>query len=831
MKEFFLAAIIFVAASLVCAEQVSDTTSPENASQESVEPHHHPAAVMEGDADSFSTGKDVIPNFSAHPTIVSKQSGNWFVASTWQEERIPGAGDVVKVGQGHAVTYNGVSDAALAALGIKGTLTFDTTINSRIKVGTILVYREGRLNVGTLSNPIAENVQVEIVIANRSLATFGPDIATGAYDPLQYGTGLISFGEVNMHGKEMSPTWIKLAQEPRAGQNTLVLESSPAGWSVGDKLVLPDTRQTPIVRKWQIEAVTPIDLQLEELVIADISGNTITLTQPMAYDHLGGRDTDGNMIGMPHIGNLTRNIVVRSENPDGVRGHGMFTERSKVDIRYVSFVDMGRTTAAPLDNTVIIDSVVAHIGTNQIGRYPIHMHHHMGPVNATNDGYQFVLIGNSIDNGAKWGIAVHNSHFGLVDGNVVYDVEGAGIITEEGNERENVFSNNFIVKVGTIIKSLYEPRYGGVAEIGRPHGFSDFGYEGSALWLTGNDDHVTGNVAANAAFAGVMYNARSRGFVNNQPLVPNFRGADINDLTQWTSYKNTFAPEIKVSRNNEVYASGVGIWVGFAGVVGKLSDYLLWNIKQTGLYSQRNISAAYENITIISDQTVSNKNYIGTINIGIDLHNRRYQAGHVVLRNIKVEGFNLGIDLPAFLQPIEPQLGMIPPRITIVDDAYLRNYVNVREHSPMVGSKYTLLKDVEFEQNMGPKNKLLSLTSVAIATNIVPPFSLSTVTELSKTYIYNYNKQPGNDFQLFFKEQSPDYVMVAREYPAGNLLANQNCPTVGLSNQQCWDQFGVATLNDVAPCEDASRIEIDGYTCPIGDAATLEEILSKIPEI
>ncbi|PTN11872.1 G8 domain-containing protein [Nitrosomonas aestuarii] len=831
MKEFLLAMIIFVAASLVFAEEAPDATSKETAPLESVEPHHHPAAVMEGDLDSVVTGKDVIPNFAAHPTIVSKQSGNWFDVSTWQQARVPHADDVVRIEQGHAVNYNGISDAALASLGIKGTLTFDTAMSSRIKVGTILVYREGRMNVGTLASPIAGNVKVEIIIANRSLATWGPDRATGAYDPLQYGTGLISFGEVNMHGKEMSPTWIRLAQEPRAGQNTLVLASSPTGWSVGDKLVLPDTRQTPLVKKWQIEPVTPIELQLEEMIIADISGNTIRLTRPLVYDHLGGRDTDGNLIGMPHIGNLSRNIVVRSENSGGVRGHSMFTERSKVDIRYVSFVDMGRTTAKPLDNTVITDNVVAHIGTNQIGRYPIHMHHHMGPVNTSNDGYQFVLVGNAIDNGAKWGIAVHNSHFGLVDGNVVYDVEGAGIITEEGNERENVFSNNFVVKVGTIIKSLYEPRYGGVAEIGRHHGFSDFGYEGSALWFTGNDDYVTGNVAANAAYAGVMYNARSKGFVNNQPLVPNFRGADIDDLTQWTSYKKTFAPEIRMSRNNEVYASGVGIWVGFAGVVGQLSDYLLWNIKQTGLYSQRNISAAYDNITIIGNQAVSNKNYIGTINIGIDLHNPRYQAGHVVLRNIRVEGFNLGIDLPAFLLPVEPQFGLAPPRITIVDDAFLRNYVNVREHSPLVGSKYTLLKDVEFEQNMGPQNKFLSLKPAAIATRIVPPFSLSTVTELSRTYVYNYDKQSGNDFQLFFKEQSPGHVMVAREYPAGNLLANQNCPTVGLTNQQCWDQFGVANLKDVAPCKDTSRIEIDGFTCPISDAATLEELLSLIPEI
>ncbi|WP_139218611.1 hypothetical protein [Nitrosomonas aestuarii] len=47
----------------------------------------------------------------ARPTIVSKQSGSWFDAATWQQNRIPGAEDVVKVERGHAVHYNGMSDA------------------------------------------------------------------------------------------------------------------------------------------------------------------------------------------------------------------------------------------------------------------------------------------------------------------------------------------------------------------------------------------------------------------------------------------------------------------------------------------------------------------------------------------------------------------------------------------------------------------------------------------------------------------------------------------------------------------------------------------------
>jgi len=114
-----------------------------------------------------------------------------------------------------------------------------------------------------------------------------------------------------------------------------------------------------------------------------------------------------------------------------------------VDIRYALFKDMSRTTKAPLDNTTR-DSTgkVTHIGTNQIGRYSLHMHHLYGPANPTNTGYQFQLIGNAIDSGKKWGIVVHDTSFGLIQDNVVYKVQGGGIVTEDGSETGNVFAHN-----------------------------------------------------------------------------------------------------------------------------------------------------------------------------------------------------------------------------------------------------------------------------------------------------------------------------------------------------------------------------------------------------
>ena len=155
-----------------------------------------------------------------------------------------------------------------------------------------------------------------------------------------------------MHGAIKSPTFTRLTTEPMAGQNTLNLSEVPAGWAVGDKVLIPDTRQLKHAelqanfgQAWNAQA------QWEERTISAISGSQVTLSQALTYNHKGGRASDGTLDFLPHVGNLSRTVVVRSENPAGTRGHGLFSQRADVDIRYVAWRNMGRTTTQPLDST------------------------------------------------------------------------------------------------------------------------------------------------------------------------------------------------------------------------------------------------------------------------------------------------------------------------------------------------------------------------------------------------------------------------------------------------------------------------------------------------
>src|SRR5258708_21243178 len=91
---------------------------------------------------------------------------------------------------------------------------------------------------------------------------------------------------------------------------------------------------------------------------------------------------------------------------------------------------------------------------NQKGLFPIHFQHLVGPTSPQSNGRQFTLMGTVVDFGAentsqrrKWGITVHGSHYGLVDGNIVYRAAGAAFAAEDATETGNKWYRNFALAV------------------------------------------------------------------------------------------------------------------------------------------------------------------------------------------------------------------------------------------------------------------------------------------------------------------------------------------------------------------------------------------------
>src|SRR5262249_38724626 len=258
---------------------------------------------------------------------------------------------------------------------IDGVLRFATDRNTKIKVANLMVTDDGTLEIGTPDHPVASNVSAEIVIADQAIDR--------TVDPGQIGTGLEGLGKITMHGAIKSTTFARLTREPAAGDTTLTFDQPLNGWNAGDHIVIPDTRQLR-----SNERGANYEPQDEEVRISRITGNQVELTTPLQYAHKGARNAAGTLELLPHAGNVTRNIVIRSENPEGTRGHMIFVSRATVDIRYVEVRDMGRTRMGVLDNSDFDASgKLTRFGANQIGRYAIHFHHDFGPKVAPANGY------------------------------------------------------------------------------------------------------------------------------------------------------------------------------------------------------------------------------------------------------------------------------------------------------------------------------------------------------------------------------------------------------------------------------------------------------------
>src|SRR5205085_2753283 len=146
-------------------------------------------------------------------------------------------------------------------------LVFRTDVNTRLTVTNLLVLEGGELQVGSAANPVAANVKAEISFSDLAINT--------AADPEQYGNGLIALGKVTMCGAAKNQTFVTLASEPHAGATSLTLSQPVSGWQVGDKLLLPDTRQLFSNTRPDTGTYTP---QYETVTLAGISADGLTLT-------------------------------------------------------------------------------------------------------------------------------------------------------------------------------------------------------------------------------------------------------------------------------------------------------------------------------------------------------------------------------------------------------------------------------------------------------------------------------------------------------------------------------------------------------------------------
>lgn len=369
---------------------------------------------------------------AAEPALVrSAGSGVWSDPKSWEGGKVPGAGDRVQIKGGHTLVYDLDSEAAIRSIHVAGTLEFARDRNTRLDVGLIKVQpgddasengfdcdahgvelapgaEKPALLVGLPSEPIPAGKTALIRLVHVE-----------GLDPETCPAIISCGGRMEFHGAPLKRTWVKIGREAFRNEPIVLLKRQEIeGWKVGDHLILSGTdrqvgyKQTrtvsvaerPSTEERNIKAIRPYvehDLAL------------VTLDRPLDHDHRAQGDYRSD------VANLTRNVIVESANPDGVRGHTMYHKNSEGSISYAEFRHLGKEGA--------------------LGKYSLHFHLAGESMRGGS------VIGASIwDSKNRW-ITIHGTSYLVVRDCVGYKSVGHGFFLEDGSETRNILDGNLAV--------------------------------------------------------------------------------------------------------------------------------------------------------------------------------------------------------------------------------------------------------------------------------------------------------------------------------------------------------------------------------------------------
>jgi hypothetical protein len=226
-------------------------------------------------------------------------------------------------------------------------------------------------------------------------------------------------GRMDFHGAPLQRTWVKLG---RTNENGYDFETHLAGvvtdWKKGDRILLTGTRRAFPGKLYREGRRADQPPQSEALTLESTrqeQGHTVLLWHewPPENRHEGGPEFAGE------AANLSRNVVIESADPKGVRGHTMYHRHSSGSISYAEFRDLGKEGV--------------------LGRYPIHFHQCGDTMRGSS------VIGASIWNSKNRCLTIHGTDYLVVRDCVGFNSVGHAFFLEDGTETRNVLDRNLSV--------------------------------------------------------------------------------------------------------------------------------------------------------------------------------------------------------------------------------------------------------------------------------------------------------------------------------------------------------------------------------------------------
>lgn len=697
-------------------------------------------------------------NLVTHTAI---KNGDWFSSDTWGAQGIPGEGAIVYIPKNITVNYQGASENHIFAIRVDGNfnctqtnasettkIVFDTffaTKDSYVKFlannpndGKIVVeikpfdiegYRKGN-NIWSvdIKNHYKDNNVVTIktrtgkgddrynTIEQANNGNFRIEESAGTtindgvgvlgrynWDPTQLSLGMVTMGQLEIIGQEKL-NMVQLSKDALSGNTTIEVKDIPTNWQTNDDLIITSGGNVSASNNG------------EDLVkIQHINGNSITLQSSLNKNHEGNLD-DGLHC---YVGNLTRNIVFTSPSTSVVtqRGHVMAMHNdTNVQIKNAQFKQLGRTDKSKLLDDFIWNkwlepkvfvSKVSPLGqeiaemraipknelTNSRGRYSIHLH----KLGTAFGAKMAQVTGNVVWDNPGWGITHHDSHANVSE-NVVYDVTGAGIVSETGSET-GTWDNNLVVdiKEGHTIDPYTASLH-----------HDDYLFSGQGLAMKGRAVLCRNNVIANAK--------RGVGVINMNNSINNLDRLDAKALA--TSRVGHEVDNFPLSVNG-YSKEGDGVIPSEASLIMENTIVINSNI---GLRSiERDMGLNHESRSVFDGFKVWGANTGFLIN---------YQADYS-FKDIYISGRNnnaLGIDM------------------------WKHSHNQTFENIKLENLKYGVqVSKVVLSSSPGPKTRNNGFTPwlfVNLTTNNVDQFYQLTKDEVSENYAFNYTEHTDNTIHL-----------------------------------------------------------------------------------
>ena len=431
--------------------------------------------------------------------VKSIHSGVWSDAATWDTGRVPRQGERVLVSAGTRVGYDVESDAVIRLLQVAGELVFARDHNTTLNVGLLKVQNselcsengfrcdlhavtgDGEpsaapagampgLEVGTRAQPIPAEFTARIRL--HYLDGMNKDDAPAIS---------ACSARMDFHGAPLSRTWMKLGAEAKHGDAAVVLAEPVTGWRVGDEVIVTGSIHGEHLRTFRPGAKNAAEPETEERRIVKIDGTTLTLDRPLVNEHFGTGEFRSE------VANLSRNVIVESADPNGVRGHTLYHQFSSGGISYARFAHLGKEGV--------------------LGRYPIHFH----LVEDTMRG-SGVLGAAIVDSGNRW-ITIHGAQYLVIRDCVGFRSVGHGFFMEDGSEALNLLDRNLGVQ----------------AYRAKPLPNQALGFDpndGAAFWWANGRNTLTRNVSCENDEYGFRYDSQKSSGFSAQLAVRNPGGGE-----------------------------------------------------------------------------------------------------------------------------------------------------------------------------------------------------------------------------------------------------------------------------------------------------------------